>query len=69
MFSKTLKECIQHIAGQKIEELKGLENFYENEIIELEEDDKFKKELKRFMDNYVAIINKKKPRKTKQKEF
>ena len=69
LFSKTLKECIQHIAGQKIEELKGLENFYENEIIELEEDDKFKKELKRFIGNYEAIINKKKPRKTKQKEF
>jgi hypothetical protein len=69
LFSKTLKECIQHIAGQKIEELKGLENFYENEIIELEEDDKFKKELKRFIGNYEAIVNKKKPRTTKQKEF
>jgi len=68
LFSKTLKECIQHLTGQKIEELKGLENFYENEIIELEEDDKFKKEIKKFIDNYEAIINKKKPRKTRQKE-
>jgi len=68
LFSKTLKECIQHLTGQKIEELKGLENFYENEIIELEEDDKFKKEIKKFIDNYEAIINKKKPRKTNQKE-
>lgn len=69
MFSKTLKECIQHIAGQKIEELKGLENFYENEIIELEEDDKFKKELKRFIGNYEAIINKKNPEKLSKKNF
>ena len=68
MFSKTLKECIQHITGQKIEELKGLERFYENEINELEEGDKFKKEIKNFIDNYETIINKKKPRKTKQKE-
>ena len=68
LFSKTLKECIQHITGQKNEELKGLENFYEKEIIELEEDDKFKKEIKKFIDNYEEIINKKKPRKTKQKE-
>ena len=69
LFSKTLKECIQHITGQKNEELKGLENFYEKEIIELEEDDKFKKEIKKFIDNYEEIINKKKPRKTKQKEY
>ena len=69
LFSKTLKECIQHITGQKNEELKGLENFYEKEIIELEEDDKFKKEIKNFIDNYEEIINKKKPRKTKQKEY
>ena len=68
LFSKTLKECIQHITGQKIEELKGLERFYENEINELEEGDKFKKEIKNFIDNYETIINKKKPRKTKQKE-
>ena len=69
LFSKTLKECIQHITGQKNEELKGLENFYEKEIIELEEDEKFKKEIKKFIDNYEEIINKKKPRKTKQKEY
>ena len=68
MFSKTQKEFIQHLTGQKIEELKGLEIFYENEIIELEEDDKYKKEIKKFIDNYEAIINKKKPRKTRQKE-
>ena len=68
LFSKTLQECIQHITGQKIEELKGLEDFYEKEIFELEEDDKFKKEIKKFIDNYEAIINKKKPRKTNQKE-
>ena len=68
LFSKTLKECIQHIAGKKIEELKGLERFYENEINELEEGDEFKKEIKKFIDNYETIINKKKPRKTKQKE-
>ena len=68
LFSKTLKECIQHITGQKIEELKGLERFYENEINELEEGDEFKKEIKKFIDNYETIINKKKPRKTKQKE-
>ena len=68
LFSKTLQECIQHITGQKIEELKGLEDFYDKEIFELEEDDKFKKEIKKFIDNYEEIINKKKPRKTKQKE-
>jgi hypothetical protein len=68
LFSKTLKECIQHITGQKIEELKGLERFYENEINELEEGDEFKKEIKKFIDNYETIINKKKPRKTKQRE-
>ena len=68
LFSKTLQECIQHITGQKIEELKGLEDFYDKEIFELKEDDKFKKEIKKFIDNYEEIINKKKPRKTKQKE-
>lgn len=69
LFSKTLQECIQHITGQKIEELKGLEDFYEKEIFELEEDDKFKKEIKKFIDNYEEIINKKKPRKIKQKRI
>ena len=68
MFSKTLKECIQHITGQKIEELKGLEGFYENEIIQLEEDDEVKKEIKKFIENYETIINKKKPRKTKNEK-
>jgi hypothetical protein len=56
LFSKTLKECIQHITGQKIEELKGLERFYENEINELEEGDEFKKEIKKFIDNYETIL-------------
>jgi len=69
LFSKTLQECIQHITGQKIEELKGLEDFYDKEIFELEEDDKFKKEIKKFIDNYEEIINKKKPRKIKQKRI
>ena len=68
LFSKTLKECIQHITGQKIEELKGLEGFYENEIIQLEEDDEVKKEIKKFIVNYETIINKKKPRKTKNEK-
>ena len=68
LFSKTLKDCIQHITGQKIEELKGLEYFYENELLDLDEDDEFKKEIKRFIENYEIIINKKKPRKTKKKE-
>ena len=57
LFSKTLKECIQHIAGKKIEELKGLERFYENEIIQLGEDDEVKKEIKKFIDNYETITN------------
>lgn len=68
LFSKTLKDCIHHITGQKIEELKGLEYFYENEILELDEDDEFKKEIKRFIENYETIINKKKSRKTKNNE-
>ena len=68
LFSKTLKECIQHIAGKKIEELKGLERFYENEIIQLGEDDEVKKEIKKFIVNYETIINKKKPRKTKNEK-
>ena len=68
LFSKTLKDCIQHITGQKIEELKGLEYFYENELLDLDEDDEFKKEIKRFIENYETIINKKKSRKTKNKE-
>jgi len=68
LFSKTLKDCIHHITGQKSEELKGLEYFYENEILELDENDEFKKEIKRFIENYETIINKKKSRKAKNNE-
>ena len=68
LFSKTLKDCIHHITGQKSEELKGLEYFYENEILELDENDEFKKEIKRFIENYETISDKKKSRKAKNNE-
>ena len=42
LFNKSLLECIEHIIGKKkYEGLEGLERIYENEMIELNEDEEY----------------------------
>ena len=68
LFKKTFKECIQHLTGKKIEGLNGLEYFYKNELLELDEDENFKLELENDIYNFKKIFNNKKPRKRKPKK-
>ena len=64
LFNKTFLECIQYIRGKKeIQGLEGLEKFYEQEMLELNEDENYKNELKKTINNYEKIFMKKKPRK------
>lgn len=68
LFGKTLFQCIQQLRCQKqIEGLEGLEKFYENEIIELNEKEEVKNELKKIINDYENIFEHKKPRKRKIK--
>ena len=69
LFNKTLSECINHLTGkQYLESLKGLENFYENEILELDEDENNKELLKHIINNLEKIFDKKRPRKKREKK-
>ena len=46
-----------------MESLRGLENFYENEILELDEDENNKELLKQIINNLEKIFDKKKMKK------
>ena len=66
LFKLTLSECIHHIIGdKKYKPLEGLEYFYEKEMIEYKENEKFKDELRKIIKLYEKIFNDKKPRKKK----
>jgi hypothetical protein len=67
LFSKTFKECIQQICGnQYFECLEGLKQIYDKEMIEMKEDEKFKKLINDVLNNYEKYLNDRKPRKRKQ---
>ena len=69
LFSKTFLECIENLIGKrKNESLKGLDKYYENEMMELDEDENFKEVLKKTINDLKNIFEKKKPRKTKFKK-
>ena len=69
LFSKTFLECIENLIGKrKNESLKGLDKYYENEMMELDEDENFKEVLKKIINDLKNIFEKKKPRKTKFKK-
>ena len=51
-----------------MESLRGLENFYENEILELDEDENNKELLKQMINNLEKIFDKKRPRKKREKK-
>ena len=62
LFSKTFLDCIDQIIGKKrINELQGLELFFENEI----KSKKDEESLKKLLNNFQAIISSKRPRKSK----
>ena len=69
LFSKTFLECIENLVGKrKTESLKGLDKYYEKEMMELDEEDNFKELLKKIINDLNNIFEKKKPRKTKIKK-
>ena len=68
LFNKTFLECLQYLRGKKeIQGLEGLEKFYDQEMLELNEDESYKNELKKTINNYEKIFMKKKPRKKDSK--
>ena len=69
LFSKTFLECIENLVGKrKTESLKGLDKYYEKEMMELDEEENFKELLKKIINDLNNIFEKKKPRKTKIKK-
>ena len=69
LFSKTFLECIENLIGErKTESLYGLDKYYEKEMMELDEEEKFKELLKKIIKDLKNIFEKKKPRKTKIKK-
>lgn len=69
LFSKTFLECIENINGiRKNETLKGLDKYYENQLLELDEEEKFKELLKNIINDLNNIFEKKKPRRKKLKK-
>ena len=69
LFSMTFLECIDNLLGKrKSESLKGLDKYYENEMIELDEEENFKEIIKNIINDFKNIFEKKKPRKTKYKK-
>ena len=66
LYSKTFKECIDQICGNKhIKCLEGLEQIYNKEIAKMEEDEEFKKLINDVLNNYEKKLNDRKPRKSK----
>ena len=69
LFSMTFLECIDNLIGKrKSESLKGLDKYYENEMIELDEEENFKEIIKNIINDFKNIFEKKKPRKTEYKK-
>jgi hypothetical protein len=69
LFSATFSDCINHCIGKKkFNCLNELEIYYENELIQLEEEENIKDALKNVINNYEEIFENKKPRKTKMKK-
>jgi hypothetical protein len=69
IFNKTLCDCMEHIIGNKnFEELARLEKIYEEKMIELNEEEEYKDELRKIFNNYQKIFNNKKPRMKKMKK-
>ena len=69
LFSKTLLECIENLVGKrKSESLKGIEKYYEKEMMVLDEEEKFKELLKKIINDLKIIFENKKPRKKKSKK-
>ena len=56
------------VMGKKFNCLKELEIYYENELIQLDEEENIKNALKNVINNYEEIFENKKPRKTKMKK-
>ena len=69
LFSQTFLECIENLIGKrKNESLKGLDKYYEKEMMNLDEEEKFKDLLKKIINGLKNIFEEKKPRKTKIKK-
>ena len=69
LFSKTLLECIEHIIGKKhFKELEGLEKIFEAKMLNLNENDEYKEQLKNVFNDIEKIYNEKKARKKKSKK-
>ena len=69
LFNRTLLECIEHLIGKKeYKSLKGLEQFYQNEMLRKKTDKKNKEILINVMNKFEDIINEKKPRNKKTKK-
>ena len=69
LFSATFSDCINHCNGKiKFNCLKELEIYYENELIQLDEEENIKDALKNVINNFEEIFENKKPRKTKMKK-
>ena len=69
IFNKTLLECIEHAIGKKhFKELEGLEIIFEKELLNLNENDEYKNQLKKIFNDIEKIYNEKKARKKKSKK-
>ena len=69
LFSLTFSDCLKHFRGsQVIEELEGMKGF-ENIKSEIENDEDYLKIIEYYIMNYEDIINNKRERKTKKKQF
>lgn len=69
LFSKTLLECIEHLIGKKyFKELDGLEKIFEIKMLNLNEKDEYKEQLKNVFNDIEKIYKEKKARKKKSKK-
>lgn len=61
LFDITLSDCIKHLRGTKIfAELEGLEKIYENEMINLDEEEEYKDKMRQLLANYDKLFGGKK---------
>ena len=61
LFDITLSDCIKHLRGTKIfAELEGLEKIYENEMINLNEEEEYKDKMRQLLANYDKLFGGKK---------